>query len=691
MSTKPYNFGAHPPNVITDSLGNIATINNLLPLGGFLQNTGPGIVSNGTVVSGITNDAGASSAVLVEGAVPITTGTATIKSLTAGTSIGITNGANTVTVTNSNPFPVYSGSAAAQYWVGKNGSDANMGGPEDPFLTIGHAISVINANGDAGSGAEAKIYTIVVNSGNYDETLLLPPFVMLCGLTTGYASVLNVSAGTLSLDTAKWDSGLLPAPPVGGFGNITLGGSSTYDLSGTVLPAALYVFNIAIIGAPSTFNGNTNSNVYITTSEFFSVTCNGGSVNIYSSVLSSSPSTFANSASAVMKLRLENTRVGANMLLDAFTHVGALTAYLGSVCFDKTPVASTLTINGAAAVVHATIDSFPAVGNLILQNGAADMVLWNNDAIRHELGGTGISVLIANGISTITNTGVTSAVAGTGIGVSGATGAVTFSNTGVITVDGDTGAASANTITLSAKTTAGSSTSFTVSGTTLDLNTTDSNGNTIIGSSAGNGTISGTDNVGYGANSLHALTSGGNNVAFGFNSLTNLLSGSGNIAIGTSAGSGYTGTEASNILIGNTGTLGESSTIRIGQAQTSCYVQGISGITVAGAVPVVIGGSGQMGTVVSSRRYKNTIADMGMASSPIMNLRPVTFIYNDDNHETRQYGLIAEEVEEVLPGLVVYDKDDLPMTVQYQNLVPMLLNEIQKLNRRIEQLENLAK
>ena len=61
--------------------------------------------------------------------------------------------------------------------------------------------------------------------------------------------------------------------------------------------------------------------------------------------------------------------------------------------------------------------------------------------------GTAISVTPGNGINTITNTGVTSAVAGTGIGVSGATGAVTITNNGVTSITG-----TANQITASAST-----------------------------------------------------------------------------------------------------------------------------------------------------------------------------------------------------------------------------------------------
>ena len=48
-----------------------------------------------------------------------------------------------------------------------------------------------------------------------------------------------------------------------------------------------------------------------------------------------------------------------------------------------------------------------------------------------------------------------------------------------------------------------------------------------------------------------------------------------------------------------------------------------------------------------------------------MKLRPVAFYYRPelDEAQTRQYGLVAEEVAQVAPQLVVYDKDGAPLTV----------------------------
>ena len=107
------------------------------------------------------------------------------------------------------------------------------------------------------------------------------------------------------------------------------------------------------------------------------------------------------------------------------------------------------------------------------------------------------------------------------------------------------------------------------------------------------------------------------------------------------------------------------------------------------AVTVVVDGNGQLGTVSSSRRYKEDIADMGDASARLLALRPVTFRYRkpyDNGEKPVQYGLIAEEVAEVFPELAVLNAEGRPETVKYQDLAPLLLNEVQKLRTEKEQL-----
>jgi len=89
----------------------------------------------------------------------------------------------------------------------------------------------------------------------------------------------------------------------------------------------------------------------------------------------------------------------------------------------------------------------------------------------------------------------------------------------------------------------------------------------------------------------------------------------------------------------------------------------------------------------SSGRFKEDIVDMGENSSKLLELRPVNFYYkpeNDDGKHQLQYGLIAEEVAKLYPELVAYDQDGQALTVKYQELAPMLLNELQKQNAQIQ-------
>jgi Chaperone of endosialidase len=91
----------------------------------------------------------------------------------------------------------------------------------------------------------------------------------------------------------------------------------------------------------------------------------------------------------------------------------------------------------------------------------------------------------------------------------------------------------------------------------------------------------------------------------------------------------------------------------------------------------MVSSTGELGIVVSSARYKRDIDDMGEASTNLMKLRPVTFRYKNDPAGQRQYGLIAEEVAGVYPELVVRGTKGEIESLQYQELIPMLLNEVQ--------------
>jgi hypothetical protein len=69
-----------------------------------------------------------------------------------------------------------------------------------------------------------------------------------------------------------------------------------------------------------------------------------------------------------------------------------------------------------------------------------------------------------------------------------------------------------------------------------------------------------------------------------------------------------------------------------------------------------------------------------------MRLRPVAFEYKPEFDPTgqTQYGLIAEEVADIYPDLVTFDRDGRPEGVRYHLIAPLLLNEVQKQRHTIE-------
>jgi len=264
----------------------------------------------------------------------------------------------------------------------------------------------------------------------------------------------------------------------------------------------------------------------------------------------------------------------------------------------------------------------------------------------------------------------------------------------------------------------------------LSPSSTNGNSNTAFGANALTSNAAGSNNVGIGAGALSNNASGfsntavgtqallhngttGNNTAVGFNAMLgntggqhnvalgdNALSGDFvqdyNIAIGSDAGSAITGD--SNIDIGNVGQATDSHVIRIGTpytpgapyAQQTTFIAGISGVQVSGGAAVFVNASGQLGVQLSSQRYKEDIQDMGTASDALMQLRPVQFRYKQaapDGSKPLQFGLIAEEVAQVYPELIVRDGKGQIESVQYQQLPAMLLNELQKQHQTIERQE----
>jgi hypothetical protein len=199
-------------------------------------------------------------------------------------------------------------------------------------------------------------------------------------------------------------------------------------------------------------------------------------------------------------------------------------------------------------------------------------------------------------------------------------------------------------------------------------------------------------NTASGYAALYSNQGGGSNTAVGSYALLMNTTGSNNIAIGSWAGYSLSSSSSNNIDIANDGSANDSGVIRIGSNgnQSAFFVGGVRGVTTGSkdAIEVMIDQNGQLGTKSSSIRFKEDVHDMAAASDGLMRLRPVTYRYKQpyaDGSKPIDYGLIAEEVAEVYPDLVARDADGQIQTVQYQKLTPMLLNEVQKEHKLLEQ------
>ena len=206
----------------------------------------------------------------------------------------------------------------------------------------------------------------------------------------------------------------------------------------------------------------------------------------------------------------------------------------------------------------------------------------------------------------------------------------------ITTIDGDTGSATGSTVTFttfsSGSPFVGASAKFVASGSQVLLEVTDANGNTFLGHATGNTTLTGGNNTVVGFNSFGDATDPANCTALGVDTLPAVTTGANLIAIGYQSGINYS-TEASNIVISNSGTVSDANTIRIGTQgsgagqQNKCFIAGIEGVSVSNLNVVTINTStGQLGSQAAANVGTVTQYDVlvGGAAGAIASVGPGT-------------------------------------------------------------------
>jgi len=107
-------------------------------------------------------------------------------------------------------------------------------------------------------------------------------------------------------------------------------------------------------------------------------------------------------------------------------------------------------------------------------------------------------------------------------------------------------------------------------------------------------------------------------------------------------------------------------------------------VSTSGTDLIVTAGN-QIAKKSSSIQYKENVKTLVFDSSKLDILRPVSYDYKLDN--APDIGLIAEEVDEVYPELINYNKEGKPESVKYHSLSVMLLDEVNKLRKEVKELK----
>jgi hypothetical protein len=217
---------------------------------------------------------------------------------------------------------------------------------------------------------------------------------------------------------------------------------------------------------------------------------------------------------------------------------------------------------------------------------------------------------------------------------------------------------------------------------------------TIATTRGGTGLTSFTSGGAVYATSSSALTTGTLPIASGGTGITTAPT-SGTLLIGTSAG-GYssatlTGT-ANRITVTNSSggitlsgpqDLASSSNPQFGSLGIGTAASGTAGRIDANAV--VATSITETSTVV----HKENITPLNNCLEKMLLLNPVSFNWKKEFNDDRrtQVGLIAEEVDQILPDLVSRDKNGTIEGLNYTKLVAYLIESVKELKQEIKQLK----
>ncbi len=434
----------------------------------------------------------------------------------------------------------------------------------------------------------------------------------------------------------------------GGYDKITITDSTfSGSFAGTVLAGDIGINGNLSVAKTAVFAGATTLTSNITTTGFARVTGDGG-------VAITKGLTVGSNVMSVNAGGSGNVSIGGTGTLTLSTNGGISSSSLGAV--DITTASGNAKLSAATGDVTLTA----VVGTATLGGGGA-AILSGGTAGKNATvtaNGTTGDITIASG-TTSGNAIVKSGTGGTNptITLSGSNGDISINSS-----------STAGAITIASGTTTGST--ILKSGTggtnpTITLN--GSNGDISINSSSSNGAIT----IASGTSGAITLT-GPSSSSFVANSASSSISYSGSTVKADGTGA-YLQSSGSSKVSADAST----GNVTLTPSASSKYVVIANLNTSPGTNYLTVDGSGQISqgdAIVSSRRYKKDIEYLeANYGTTLDSLKPVSFVYKNDENNRLNYGLIAEEVAEILPEIIIYDKDDLIQTLDYRSLATLHL------------------
>ncbi len=222
--------------------------------------------------------------------------------------------------------------------------------------------------------------------------------------------------------------------------------------------------------------------------------------------------------------------------------------------------------------------------------------------------------------------------------------------------------------------------------------------NAFFGNYSGQSNTTGGGNTFLGYQAGTRNTQGSNNTFVGINSGNWFNTGDGNTFVGDAAGNGTASglnitlvgrganVSANNLsfatAIGADSVVDASNTIVIGKTALGPYPADT--VRIPGDLVV----TGALSTP-SDARLKTGISNLRYGLDEVMRLRPVTWKWKNDSVDRTRLGLIAQEVQLVVPELVMQgtDKDRL-LSMNYLGLLPVVIKAIQEQEATIASLRN---